>query len=245
VSTLVHTDRDRRALATRLGTAGAALGVLAGLVQATVGSRIPEWSGGEADPLPLGLLTTGLSVLALVAARGLRPDPGRRAASATGLMLPALLCTSTVGRLWFVPGLLLIAAFSMVLAAGRTGELVAVARTRWLSVLVSTVGACEVLVALSAAGAGTAVLGVVGGLLLAATPWLPGRDRPHALVLGALGTLPFAVLTWTSLVTPLVAVLGLGLLALDGREADSYRTDQCARATTRRRLPPRPGLAPS
>lgn len=216
---LGRTDSQRRALATRVGSTGAALGLLAGLVQAVAGTHVPAWTGDKADPLPLGLLTVGLSALALLAAAGLTAAPGRRAATAVGLLVPGLLCFTTVGRLWFVPGALLLAAFALVLASGGVAELVAAARVRWLSVLVSALGAAEVLLAVTAAPRSTALVGVLGGLLLAAAPWLTGPAGRRRLLLAALGTVPFAVLAWTSLLAPLVAVLGLGLLALDGRHS--------------------------
>ena len=51
-------------LAAILGSAGSVLGIFAGAVQATIGSQIPDWTGAKAAPVPLGLLTIGLSVLA-------------------------------------------------------------------------------------------------------------------------------------------------------------------------------------
>ena len=45
---------DRHRPAAMLGLAGSVLGVVAGVVQATVGSRIPEWTGGRRHRLPWG-----------------------------------------------------------------------------------------------------------------------------------------------------------------------------------------------
>lgn len=213
----LRTDAGRRILAAQLAVAGGTLGVLAGVAQAAVGARFPAWSGAKEQPLRLGLLTVALSVVALAVGLWLRTGrvtAGRRAAVVVGVGVPAVLSFSTVGRLWFVPGALLLAAVVLLLAAGGVGELVAVARQEWPAVLVSVLGACQILVAVSATPLGIAVLGVVGGLALGACPWWKGRGGRWALPLGALGTVAFAVLTCTSLVSPLVAVLALGLLTV-------------------------------
>jgi len=90
--------------------------------------------------------------------------------------------------------------------------------TRWMCVLVSLLGAFEVLMALGAGSALTCTVGVIGGLALAAAPWLARRMRVVALGLLAVGTVPFAVLTVTSLVAPLLAVVAWILMALVLRE---------------------------
>lgn len=213
----LRTDAGRRVLAAQLAVAGGTLGVLAGVTQAAVGGRFPAWTGTKDQPLPLGLLTVALSVVALAVGLWLRTGKvtaGRRAAAVVGVGVPALLSFSTVGRLWYAPGALLLAAVVLLLAVGGVGELVAVARQEWPAVLVSVLGACQVLVAVSATPLGIAALGAVGGLTLGACPWWTGRGGRWALPLGALGTVAFAVLTWTSLVSPLVAVLALGLLTV-------------------------------
>ena len=76
-------------------------GLGAGAVQVMIGSQIPEWSGAKASPTGLGLLTIGLSLLAGFAAVR-QSTPGLtawgRTACALGLLVPGLLCLSTVGR---------------------------------------------------------------------------------------------------------------------------------------------------
>ena len=70
----------RGRVAAGLGTAGALLLGVAGLVQATLGAVIPDWTGDKLAPVGLGLLTVGLAGLALAAARRVRPPglpPGR------------------------------------------------------------------------------------------------------------------------------------------------------------------------
>jgi len=100
--------------------------------------------------------------------------------------------------------------------------------TRWMCALVSLLGAFEVLMALGAGSALTRTVGVVGGLALVAAPWLVHRMRVVALALLAVGTVPFAVLTVTSLVAPALAVVAWILMALVLRE----RTRSEASATS-------------
>jgi hypothetical protein len=90
---------------------------------------------------------------------------------------------------------------------------------RWMCWLVSLLGAFEVLMALSAGPSLVRAVGVVGGLALAAVPRAARRFRGVTLVLLIVGTLPFAVLTVTSLVTPVLAVAAwvlMGLIHRDG-----------------------------
>ena len=41
-------------LAGRLGAIGGMVGITAGLTQATIGGRIPHWTGNKAHPVALG-----------------------------------------------------------------------------------------------------------------------------------------------------------------------------------------------
>lgn len=208
-----------REIAVDLGVLGGALGVVAGMTQTLVGNRIPAWSGNKTSPIGLGLLTVLLSVLAIAGVWGLRgphpAPPWRRAVALIGLLVPAGLCFSTVGRLWYVPGaILMAAAFRIVSAEGRE-ELWSVVRVNWLWALISVLGAFEVLMAVSAAPASTTAVGVIAGVLLMAAPWATADARVRvALIL--LGSIPFALLTWWSLATPLLAAVaaGIGLATL-------------------------------
>jgi hypothetical protein len=211
----VNTTLSRRLAAYRLGITGGILGALAGVTQAAAGSHIPQWTGNKASPLGLGLLTVGLSLAALAAASTLRPTaalpPRRRVFAALVLLAVGALCFSTVGRLWYIPGIFMLAAFGITLAAGGTRELRPVVRTNWTRGLISLLGAFEVLMAISAAPLVTIVTGIVGGGALLAAPWLVERGRVAGTTLLLLGTLPFAALTWWTLVSPLLALLALAL----------------------------------
>jgi len=211
----------RQHVAAGIGVAGGFLGVLAGLTQSAVGTRIPAWTGAKQSPVLLGVLTVVLSVAALTAALVLRAphrvSADRRAAAAIGLLLPAGVCFSTVGRLWVVPGTLLLVAAGLTLAAGGTAQLWPVIAARWTRGLLSVLGASEILMAASAGPTVTIGVGFIGGGLLLVAPWLIAHRGAAALLL--LGTVPFAVLTWWSLISPLVGltavVIGCVLLRTD------------------------------
>jgi hypothetical protein len=89
---------------------------------------------------------------------------------------------------------------------------------RWMSVLVSLLGAFEVLMAFGAGSDLIRVVGIVGGLALAAAPWAARRVRAVTVVLLVVGTVPFAVLTLTSLVTPVLAIVAWILMGLIHRD---------------------------
>ena len=104
----------------RLGLAGAILGVVAGVVQWAFGHQIPDWTGDKLHPVQLGIITIALSLIALssvgYAIRRADAPPRLRTLSALGMLVPAAICFTTVGRLWYVPGLLLILAAVLLLA---------------------------------------------------------------------------------------------------------------------------------
>lgn len=209
-----------RRVAAVIGFAGGSLGVFAGLVQASAGPLIPQWTGAKDSPVALGALTVVLSGLAVLSAIRLgavhRPTPGRHLAAAAGLALPGALCFTTAGALWYLPGALLLAAAAGAVATGdRTGQRIA---TSWTRVLVSALGGVELLMAAGAGPVTIIAVGAVGGLALVAAPWIP--DARLALALLLLGTLPFAASTWWTVVSPLLAVvaLAIGLATIHARD---------------------------
>lgn len=206
-------DRRRR-LAGWIGLLGAALGVVAGVIQVVAGYRIPEWTGAKAATLPLGLLTIGLSVVAgLAARRQRRPELSvlARAACAFGLIGPALLCLTTVGRLWYLPAVLLLVAGVLTVDSWRVTAS-ALARD-WSRVLLSLLGGAEMLMA---AGSSPLVLviGGLGGIALVVAAWLPTSRPAITAGLVVLGTVPFAVLGWTGVVPILLTLLAAWLIVL-------------------------------
>lgn len=112
----------------RLGVAGAALGIVAGAVQWAFGSEIPGWTGDKLHPERLGLITIALSALALAAVRAAARSPGlppprRWLVGGAGILVPAAICFTTVGPLWYLPGALLLAAGALLVLAPRGGTL--------------------------------------------------------------------------------------------------------------------------
>lgn len=210
---------DRRCIGNTLAAAGSALGVLAGIIQATVGASIPYWTGAKASPGALGALTV---VLSLVAAAGCamsrRPHfgGGGRLVAVVALVLPALVCFTTVGRLWIVPGpLLLIGA---TLSIGSWSEAADLTRRNWIRVLLASLGGFEKLMAAGATPVVMAV-GVAGGAALIAGAWAAGQKPVLAGALIALGTVPFAALTWMALVPVLLLLVAVALATTLFRQA--------------------------
>ncbi len=178
---------------TRAGLAGSTLGVAAGIIQVSVGTQIPQWSGAKSAPVALGLLTIGLSLVAgwAAIAQRRRPTVEARAACALGMIGPGLLCLSTVGGLWYLPAVLLVVAGVMTVEGWRdTGRAVV---ENWFRVLLSALGGFEILMAAGASAVPMAV-GVVSGLLLMIVPWLRRVSRRVWIGLVVAGTVPFAVL---------------------------------------------------
>ena len=198
-------------VAGRLAATGAALGVLAGLIDVAAGSSIRGWVGNKLDTTPLGLGTIALSGVALAAAIAWqRPGGrggGRRLVTVLTLALPAGICFTTIGRLWYLPGILLLAAAILVLATSTTQELArAVNERRWLRGLIVILGSYYVFLGADSHGL-AAALGILGGLAIWAALAVAGSSHRLALSLLVLGVLPFAVATWWSVVTPLIALL--------------------------------------
>jgi hypothetical protein len=214
-------------LAANLGRIGGFVGLAAGTVELTVGSSIGPWIGDKNDPTRLGIVTVVLSAVALAAAvslagsdRSLRPS--HRLWILVAMLVPGLVCFTTVGRLWYVPGVLLVAAGCLA-AVGLRGVLRIVAQdierngTRILAITLAVLYLGLGLTALGTSG----ILGVVGALvvinLLLLNPRLPTLVGIGILVAAAV---PFAVATWWSAVTPLVATL---LVVIGGAAMHSHQ----------------------
>ena len=107
------------------GVAGAALGIVAGIAQWGFGNEIPEWTGDKLHPVQLGIITIALSLIAMAALvfahRNPTVSPRVRVGLGAAILLPAAVCFTTVARLWYVPGPLLIIAAGFLLArSGRS-----------------------------------------------------------------------------------------------------------------------------
>lgn len=101
-----------RRFAIQLGKLGSVLGALAGLIELTIGTRILPWIGNKESPFALGFVTIILSTVAflsiLSARKYVAPTNDRKLAIFLGVLLPAAICFTTVGRLWYLPGSLLL-----------------------------------------------------------------------------------------------------------------------------------------
>ncbi|HEX2468620.1 MAG TPA: hypothetical protein VHJ54_10470 [Solirubrobacterales bacterium] len=105
------------------GVVGATLGIAAGITQWALGSEIPEWTGDKLHPVQLGIITIALSLIAAAAVVFAHRNPTRsartRIALAAAILVAAVICFTTVGRLWYVPGPLLILAAGLLFAGSR------------------------------------------------------------------------------------------------------------------------------
>jgi hypothetical protein len=197
-----------------IGTAGAVLLALAGVVQATLGAVIPDWTGDKLAPVALGLLTVGLGAVALLAARRLRTvEPaGERLAWATGMLVPGLLGLSTVGALSWVPAALLTGAAAVAMAGRWRAALAALAANR-LRVLLTVLGCTQLLMAAGAAPL-LMLIGAGSGAAMIAGAWLRTAPPGPRIGLALLGLLPFAGAGWTALVPVLLALVAAPLTLL-------------------------------
>ncbi|MGZ4395088.1 MAG: hypothetical protein ACXVZ2_06985 [Gaiellaceae bacterium] len=200
-------------LAAGAAVAGAALGLVVGIVELTAGPQIRTWVGNKLDTTRLGLTTIVLAAVALAAAltwlrrRDLSTD--RRLLIGAGLLVPGLVGFTTVGRLWYVPGTLLVLA-GLVLVVELRKDGAAVSRTLgeyWAAGLIAVLAVSYVFLGATALGV-AGVLGIVGGIVVVATLAARSRLPRHVpLLLLCAAVVPFAVLTWWSVVTPLLALL--------------------------------------
>jgi len=221
--------------ATGAGLLGGTLGVAAGIVQAAAGAQLGGWAGSKTDPVPLGLLTVALSGLALTAIlvrlRAVRaPSAGHRATAAGAELVAGLVCFSTVGRLWWLPGALLLSAAAAEISAGPAGVARAVRRA-WPAILTGILGACLMLVATTADTPLPLWLGLAGGLAVATAPWTAVRSARAAAGILLLGALPYAALTWWSAVTPVTAALALVTGTVAIRRHRGHHRPQTRKAT--------------
>jgi hypothetical protein len=119
-----------------------------------------------------------------------------------------------------VPGpLLLIGATPSI---GSWSEAADLTRRNWIRVLLASLGGFEILMAAGATPVVMAV-GVAGGAALIAGAWAWAWAAGHKPVLAgaliALGTVPFAALTWMALVPVLLLLVAVALATTLFRQA--------------------------
>ncbi|MEO8695941.1 MAG: hypothetical protein ABI658_20640 [Acidimicrobiales bacterium] len=134
------------------------------------------------------------------------------------LFIVAAVCATTVGRLWVIPGLLLIAAAGVTFAASGWHRFRSEVATNWLRGLLGILGSLELLMAVSAAPNTTIAAGILAGVALIAAAVLARLHR--RLVMSGLvaATLPFAIATWWAIIPPMVTVVAfaIGMAANNG-----------------------------
>jgi hypothetical protein len=210
---------------------GASLGIVAGLVELTLGPHLRSWVGSKQDTTRLGLATITLSAIALLAAvtwlQRRETSPGTRLLVVVGLIVPGVICFTTVGRAWYVPGALLVAAAAEAAAELREDarEVVQTISRRLPAALTVVLGAFYVFLGATALGV-AGLLGIGGGITIIAIAALPSRIPMGvaSLVLVA-AALPVAVLMWWSIVTPLLAILVVTIGSFALRRSTSLARD--------------------
>lgn len=212
-------------LGPKLAVAGATLGLAAGIVELALGPHVRSWVGDKNDTTRLGLATIALSAIALAAAlawlRQRQPSVTARLLVVLGLIVPGAVCFTTAGRAWYLPGTLLLIGAAIAASELRheAAEVQATIAHHWLAALTSILALFYIFLGATALGL-AGLLGILGGIaalaLLVSSARLPRRLGPLLLIAAAL---PFAVLTWWSVVTPLLAVLmvAIGSPALRSR----------------------------
>jgi hypothetical protein len=82
-----------------------------------LGDEIPQWTGNKEEPDQLGFITIALSFASMACITYLentRMEHTRERVLAGFIVLAtAVICFTTVGRLWFVPGPLLLASLAL------------------------------------------------------------------------------------------------------------------------------------
>ena len=111
---------------------------------------------------------------------------------------------TTVGRLWLIPGPLLLTG--AVSAMDSWWEVVRSASTHWTRLVLAALGVFQLLMAATAAPTQRAV-GAAGGLALITAAVTDGRHRRVILALVVVGTVPFALVAWSAIVPLLVLLL--------------------------------------
>lgn len=147
-------------LAIKLGKAGSIIGGLAGLIELSIGTKILPWIGNKESPFALGLVTLILSAVAFFsivsASKQSVLTNNRKLAIFLGVLLPAIICFTTVGRLWYLPGSLLLftsflLAFEFWISQSKESSSSKGSRTVQLKQVIGVIGSLIILVSVSLA----------------------------------------------------------------------------------------------
>jgi hypothetical protein len=141
-------------LAIQSGILGSALGILAGLIELSIGAQIRPWIGNKENPAVLGLVTlllSGMALMAVMSARKLEtPTSDSKLTIFLGVFLPAVICFTTVGRLWYLPGPLLIGtalllAYEYWVSPSLSGAPETFSNTEWVRRIIGGIGSVTIL----------------------------------------------------------------------------------------------------
>lgn len=107
----------------------------------------------------------------------------------------------------------------------RSNRFRSVVATNWLRGLLGVLGAFAVLMAVSASSMVTVAAGLVGGAALIVAAILSGQGKRTLVMVSVALTLPFAALTWWTIITPLLTVvafaIGLAVSTRGGGRVDA------------------------
>ncbi|MDQ2894150.1 MAG: hypothetical protein M3Y09_00640 [Actinomycetota bacterium] len=137
------------------------------------------------------------------------------------------MCFTTIGQLWYPSGVLLLGASILIAATTTRTELAgAIHEPRWLRGLIVVLGGYYVFLGGDSHGSAR-VAGVLGAAVICAAVLAARHSARLARTLLVVGALPFAVLTWWSVVTPLAAllILAIGLPALHPNRPGAPRAE--------------------
>jgi hypothetical protein len=105
-------------LSFQLGVLGSSIGVVVGMIELSIGTQIRSWIGNKEKPFVLGMITIILSSMALLTfilyQKRDPQDNDRKLVIFLGVLLPTVICFTTVGKLWYLPGCLLVVALSLL-----------------------------------------------------------------------------------------------------------------------------------
>ncbi len=145
-------------LAIKPGILGGGLGILAGLIEMSIGAQILPWIGNKESPVVLGLITFFLSSIALLSVLSARNHVkltnDRKLAIFFGVLLPAVICFTTVGRLWYLPGSLLIMtclllAHEFWFGQSKLSSPKIISRKFWVNQILGGIGSLIILVSVA------------------------------------------------------------------------------------------------
>jgi hypothetical protein len=216
-------------LARDTGAVAGLLGGAAGILQLTAGTT--PWTGNKNDPVTLGIVTLVLAaVLGLAAiATTQATTTDRMLAITSTFLIAAILGLTTAGLAW-VPAA--VAALGAAGLAGRSaiwaGSVKAAIVRNWPPTLLVVLAAVYLALGLTAMGT-AAMLGIAGSVAVLGALAVRTRAPKVANWLLVGGAVPFAVLTYSSLTTPLTGILmiAIGLPIL--RTAPEHRRGQSQR----------------